>query len=103
MAEAKKEAKKADEKKKNERKPSALKRDQQADKKNLLNRAFKAKVRTAILSLEGSIAQKETDAAKKKLNDLFSLMDKGVKKGVFKKNKASRTKSRFHASAQVKA
>jgi small subunit ribosomal protein S20 len=100
----KKDAKKAGDKKGNGRMPSALKRDIQGEKRNLRNRAYRAKVRTAVVSLESSMNESGADAAvKTKLSDLFSLMDKGVKKGVFKKNKADRTKSRFYARTLKKA
>lgn len=89
MAEAK-----AGEKK--QKRPSALKRDIQNQKKNLRNHSYKAKVKTAIRSYETALSQKD-ESAKSKLDAIFSLMDKGVKKGVFKPNKASRTKSRLSA------
>ena len=85
------------EKKAKQRKPSALKRDLQSKKRNLKNRSFKAKVNTAVRSLNESISQKDTAALKTKLSNVYSLMDKGVKKGIFKMNKANRVKSRLHA------
>lgn len=81
-----------------QRRPSALKRDLQNERRRLRNRSYRAKVSTAIRSFEQSLAQKEaTDAVKSKLDLIFSLMDKGVKTGVYKVQKASRTKSRLHA------
>jgi small subunit ribosomal protein S20 len=94
----------ADKKKKGEnvKKPSALKRDVQSERRRLRRRAFKSGVSTAIRSLESSLSKKEApDVTKAKLDAIYSLMDKGVKKGVFKVNKASRTKSRL--TARVKA
>ena len=80
------------------KKPSALKRDLQSEKKRLRNRAYRASVLTSIRSLEGSLAQKESpEAVKTKLNAIYSMMDKGVKHGVFKPQKAARTKSRLSA------
>lgn len=76
-----------------ERKPTALKRDGQSEKKRLHHKKFKSSVKTAIRMLETSIKNKEN--AQEKLNAVFSLMDKGVKTGVFKSNKADRTKSRW--------
>ena len=93
----------AEEKKENgngkarQRRPSALKRDLQSQKRNLKNRAFKAKVNTAVRSFHETVSQKDSAATKSKLNDVYSLMDKGVKKGIFKSNKANRVKSRLHA------
>ena len=80
-----------------QRRPSALKRDVQSKNRNLQNRAFKAKVNTAVRSLQETVSQKDSTATKLKLNDVYSLMDKGVKKGIFKTNKANRVKSRLHA------
>ncbi len=103
MAEEKaKEAAKApaDKKKKegNVRQPSALKRDMQNEKRRLKNRSYRASVMTSIRSLEGSLSKKESaEVIKTKLNALYSLMDKGVKRGVFKPQKAARTKSRLTA------
>lgn len=78
------------------KKPSALKRDIQSEKKRLSNRSFRASVLTAIRSLDHSISQKEAnESIQSKLNLIYSLMDKGVKKGVYKPQKAARTKSRL--------
>lgn len=84
-------------KEKKQRKPSALKRDAQSLQRNVRNRSFKAKVTTAVRSFQESVTQKDVPAAKTKLNDIYSLMDKGVKKGIYKLNKANRVKSRLHA------
>jgi small subunit ribosomal protein S20 len=94
MAEEKKEN---GEKKAKQRKSSALKRDLQSKKRNLNNRSFKAKVNSALRSLQETISQKNSTAIKSNLNVIYSLMDKSVKKGIFKMNKANRVKSRLHA------
>ncbi|MBI3236497.1 MAG: 30S ribosomal protein S20 [Chlamydiales bacterium] len=86
MAEEKKEKK--------AKRPTALKRDDQSTRRNAKNRSYKAKVSTAIRSLQGAPAQEKLDA-------VFSLVDKGVKTGVYKINKAGRVKSRL--SRLVKA
>jgi small subunit ribosomal protein S20 len=82
------------------KKPTALKRDIQAKKRNVSNRSFKSKVTTAVRALNESLTQKDATAAKLKLNDVYSLMDKGVKKGIYKSNKADRVKSRLHAQSK---
>jgi small subunit ribosomal protein S20 len=87
-------------KEKKQRKPSALKRDAQSLKANARNRSFKAKVTTAMRSFQESVTQKDSPAAKTKLNSIYSLMDKGVKKGIYKLNKANRVKSRLNALAK---
>lgn len=89
---------KADKKEKaKERRPQAKKRDLQNEKSRLRNRVFKSQVRTAIRHLEDSLEKKDSAAAKAQLNEAYSLMDKGVKRGIFKLNKAKRTKSRLAA------
>jgi len=64
----------------------------QSAKKNLRNRSFKSKVSTAIHSLEHAVSQGEASTIKTKLSAVFSLMDKGVKTGIIKLNKAARVK-----------
>lgn len=87
------------EKNKKERRPSAIKRDMQSKKRRLRNKAFTSQVKTAIKHLDESISTKDQGKITEKLNEIYGLMDKGVNKGVFKANKASRTKSRLAARA----
>lgn len=97
MADKKAADKKAEAKTK---RPSALKRDMQNEKRRLANRSYRAKVLTAIRSFDQALEQKEaSDSVQSKLNLIFSLMDKGVKKGIYKDSKAARTKSRLSARA----
>lgn len=84
-------------KKKNGRIPSAQKRNKQSLKARLRNRSFKATVTTAIRSFEDAVASGDKAVMKERLHSLYSLMDKGVKTGRFKLNKAARTKSRLTA------
>lgn len=84
--------------KKKERIPSAKKRDLQSEKRRLANRSYRSKVLTAIRSFDQALEQKEpAEAVKAKLDTVFSLMDRGVKKGIYKVSKAARTKSRLSA------
>jgi small subunit ribosomal protein S20 len=87
----------ATEKKKNGRITSAQKRDKQSLKARLRNRSFKATVTTAIRSFEEAVAKGDKSVMKQRLDALYSLMDKGVKTGRYKLNKAARTKSRLTA------
>jgi small subunit ribosomal protein S20 len=82
------------------RKPTALKRDEQSIKRNIRNRSFRSKVSTAVRAFEETITKKDSATVKDRLNDVYSLMDKGVKKGIYKLNKASRVKSRLHTRAK---
>ncbi len=84
------------------KKPTALKRDIQNSKKNLRNKAFKTKVKTALNILKKGIVDKDSkENLQPKLNAVYSLFDKGVKKGIFKKNRAARFKQTY--SARMKA
>jgi small subunit ribosomal protein S20 len=85
--------KKAEKKKR----PTALKRDLQSEKRRLHNREQRARVNTAVRTLERAIATGDAASLKEKLSTVYSLMDKSVKTGLFKANKASRLKSRLSA------
>ena len=76
---------------------TALKRDLQNAKKCVHNKAFKSRVRTAVRAFEDAVAKKE-GTAKDNLDLVYSLMDKGVKTGIYKQNKANRVKSRLTVS-----
>lgn len=91
---------KAEEKKKQKvKQPSAIKRDIQHEKRRLRNKSFKSSVRTTIRNFEEALAKGDQAAIKGSLNEVYSAMDKGVKKGVYTINKASRTKARLTARA----
>lgn len=79
--------------------PTAKKRDLQNEKKRILNKGFRSQVSTAIKQAISADAEQITG----KLSAVYSLMDKGVKKGVFKKNKANRFKSRITKRLAPKA
>lgn len=85
------------------KRPSALKRDLQSEKRRLSNRIYKSRVRTAIRSFDEAAAKGDAAVTTAKLNEAYSILDKCVKTGVFTINKASRTKSRLAARAVAKA
>ena len=91
---------KSEEKSKKEKRPTAKKRNIQSLKHKAHNRSFKASVSTSIRSFKESVSKNEKDTAKLKLNDVYSLIDKGVKKGIFKLNKAKRVKSQMSTLAK---
>lgn len=93
---AQQEGKKAEKK---TRRPTALKRDLQSKKRRMNNRIYKSKVRSAIRSFQETLEKGDTQLATEKLNEAYSILDKCAKKGVFKLNKVSRTKSRLAARA----
>jgi small subunit ribosomal protein S20 len=93
---AKQEAKKV-------KRPTALKRDLQSKKRRLNNKIYKSRVRTAMRAFQETLTKGDQADTTTKLNEVYSILDKCVKKGVFKVNKASRTKSRLAARAVAKA
>lgn len=84
------------------KRPTAQKRALQSEKKRVQNRAFKSSVRTAIRGFETVLTGGDPSAIKENLSLVYSMMDKGVKKGVFSVNKASRTKARLTARTVIK-
>lgn len=95
-------AKQSDKKKLKVKCPTALKRDIQNEKKRLINKSFKSKMRTGIRSFEETLSTGNVDAIKEKLNEVYSLLDKAVKRNIMKINAASRKKSRLTAKAAAK-
>jgi len=89
------------EKTKKQKKPTALKRIKQSEKRNLRNRQIKSKIKTAINDLKTAISKKEELAiVSKKLNAIYSLSDKAVKKNIITKNKSNRIKSQYALKIQ---
>ena len=91
----------AEDSKKSQKKkiPTARKRIIQDTKKRGINRSFKSRVRRAICFFEKVLSSGEKEKIKPSLSAVYGLMDKGVKKGVYKKNKAARIKSRLALKA----
>jgi len=90
-------AKEAKDKNVKVKRPTAQKRDIQNEKRRLRNRAVRSNVRTAIREFEETLVKGDAKATKESLNNVYSIMDKSVKRGVFKQNKANRTKARLAA------
>ena len=83
------------------KRPTALKRNIQSQKRQLRNRIFKSRVSTAMRQLREQIAA--AGSKPETLSQVYSLLDKGVKKGIIKQNKAGRLKSRLTTKATAKA
>jgi small subunit ribosomal protein S20 len=88
--------------KKKVKRPTAIKRDLQSEKKRLINKVYRSRVRTAIRNFQETLGKNDNDTSTLKLNEVYSILDKCVQKGVYKLNKASRTKSRLAAKAVAK-
>lgn len=76
------------------KRPTALKRELQNKVRHQRHRAYKSRVRSALRHLEESLSQKDQEKTESYKNLVFSLMDKGACKGIYKKNKSSRVKAR---------
>lgn len=81
------------------KRPTPLKRDAQNEKRRLQNKTFKSNIRSAVRKFEDVLPKGDEAAIREQLSAVYSLMDKGVKRGIFKLNKASRTKARLTARA----
>ena len=84
------------------KRPTALKRDLQNAKRRLSNRVFKSRIRTVVRSFEETLEKGDAEKAKASLHEAYSLLDKAAKKGIYKKNKSNRTKSRLTARLTAK-
>lgn len=79
--------------------PSALKRMRQNEEKHLRNISYKSKVKTAVKKFLKAAEEKSAEAANL-FNNAQSLLHKGVTKGIFHENTASRTISRLAKKLQ---
>ncbi len=75
---------------------SALKRVRQTERKTLINRKNKTRLRHSIRAMRRAITGKDAKAAAELLPGTFSMIDRSAKLGIIKKNTAARYKSRLH-------
>ncbi len=75
---------------------SAEKRHRQSEKRRQRNKVFKTKTRNVARKLTSAIASGSKEEAQECYRVLVSMLDRGVSKGVFHKNMASRKKSRMN-------
>lgn len=74
---------------------SAEKRVRQNEKRRVINRSNRSKVRTQIKKLRSALGSKDKSASQELLNPTISTIDKAVNKGLLHKNTAARYKSRL--------
>jgi len=74
---------------------SAEKRMRQNEKRRVINRGNRSRVRGAVKNLRGAIASGDAAQIKELLPETISLIDKAVQKGALHKNAAARHKSRL--------
>lgn len=82
---------------KKEKLPTSIKRLKQNEKRRVRNKAARTRVKSSIKSLLSQVAAKKGTDAQLTLAEVQGLVDKAVKKGIFKQNKGSRIKSRMAA------
>lgn len=75
--------------------PQARKRMRQAEKRTLINKMRKSRVRTHIRKVEEAIASGDGDAAKAALRAAQPEIIRGANKGIMHKNAASRKVARL--------
>ncbi|TNE35159.1 MAG: 30S ribosomal protein S20 [Alphaproteobacteria bacterium] len=80
---------------------SALKRIRQTDVRTERNRARRSRIRTFVKKVELAVVEGDQTKANEALRVAQSELDRGVTKGVYKKNTAARKISRLNA--RVKA
>ena len=78
---------------------SAEKRVRQNEKRRLINRGNRTKVRTYIKKVRAALESGNTDEIQQVLPAAISVIDKSVQKGVLHKNAAARYKSRLTVRA----
>ena len=82
---------------------SSEKRVRQSEKRRVINRSHRTKVRTYIKKVRAALESGKSDEIQKVLPEAISVIDKSVQKGVMHKNAAARYKSRLTARANQTA
>ncbi|MDQ3585225.1 MAG: 30S ribosomal protein S20 [Acidobacteriota bacterium] len=76
---------------------SAEKRMRQNERRRLVNRGNRTRMRTQIKKLRAALSAGDTSALQTALAETVSVIDKSVQKGVLHRNAAARYKSRLTA------
>jgi small subunit ribosomal protein S20 len=82
---------------------SAEKRVRQSEKRRVINRGHRTKVRTYIKKVRAALDSGKSDEIQSALPETISVIDKAVQKGVMHKNAAARYKSRLTLKANQAA
>ena len=82
---------------------SAEKRVRQSEKRRVINRGNRSKVRTYIKKVRTALDSGKIDEIQSALPETISVIDKAVQKGVMHKNAAARYKSRLTLKANQAA
>ncbi len=82
---------------------SSLKRVRQEERRTLVNRMRKARLRHQIRAMRRVLESKDPAAAQAALGKTFAMIDRASKWGIIKKNTAARYKSRLHSRLKTLA
>ena len=74
---------------------SAKKRLKQNEKRRILNLSYKKKMKKAVKEINDLLKEGKKKEAVKLLPQTYKIIDKAAKRGIIKKNTASRKKSRL--------
>jgi small subunit ribosomal protein S20 len=74
---------------------SAEKRMRQNERRRVINRGNRTRLRTAVKNLRGALAGSDAKEMSSLLPETVSMIDKAVQKGVLHRNAAARHKSRL--------
>ena len=72
---------------------SQIKRNKQAEKARLRNRAVRSELKTAVKRVQAAVAAGNKEQATVEVQKAYHLLDKAVAKGVIHKNQAANRKS----------
>jgi len=81
--------------------PSAVRQHRRSVRRTAINKSNKSTLRTQIKRLRTMIESKDKENAKKLLPEVFSTIDRTVKKGAIHKNTGARYKSRLSRQAEL--
>ncbi len=70
----------------------ALRQNLKRKRENLI---YKRKMKSLLKEVKNLVSQKKTKEAKEILSQVYKILDKSAKRGIIKKNTASRKKSRI--------
>lgn len=83
--------------------PQARKRARQNDKRRAHNASLRSLVRTKIKRVISAVRSGDADAARNAYADAVPVIDRMAGRGIIKKNKAARHKSRLNARVKALA
>jgi len=81
--------------------PSAVRQHRRSVRRTAINKSNKSTLRTQIKRLRTMIESKDKENAKKLLPEVFSTIDRTVKKGAIHNNTGARYKSRLSRQVEL--